>query len=907
MTIYRTTKSSLNQRLPAATSKATLLLFSIAVLMAGGIAALHGQSALDGFDPNLNGPITVIVTQPDGKILIGGVFTTVAPNGGAPVPRNGIARLNADGTLDTVFDPNALSGPGGGIVLSIALQADGKILVGGFFSAIGGQLRNYLARLDPVTGLADSFNPVPNDQVFAIAVQADGKILAGGYFTTLTPNSGATVTRNRIARLEKDGRVDQTLNLNVVGSLLLATAVQPDGKILIGGGFTRVLGVLRNNIARLNTDGTLDLAFNPTATGGIYSITVQPDGKILVGGSFTFIGGQSRNNIARLNTDGTLDLAFNPGANGDVSVIAVQADGKILLGGFFSSIGGQTRNRIARLDALTGLVDSFDPNANGVGVYSIAVQADGKILAGGNFTSIGGQTRNYIARLNPSTGLADSFDPNASDRVYAIAVQADGKILVGGNFTSIGGQARQVIARVDGTSGLADSFDPNPNNAVYGIALQANGKILLGGEFTNVGGQTRNHIARLDPATALADSFDPNANDAVAAIAVQPDGEILAGGFFTFIGGVPRSLFARLSNDTAALQNLAATPTIITWTRGGSSPSFTRVTFEYSTDSVNFTTLGSGIPQGGGSNWTRAGLNLPTGQNLYIRARGFYSTGNSNGSESIAESVRNAFVFPQAAQPINLSTRLRVLTGDNVGIGGFIITGTAPKHVLLRAIGPSLTAFGIPNALVDPLLELHGPGAFITITNNNWRDTQESAIQASGLAPTNNFESAIDVTLAPGPYTAILSGNGNTSGGGLIEVFDMDPAAASKLANISTRAFVSTGDDIVIAGVILGNGGGSGRIVVRGIGPSLTAFGVPNALANPILELRNEAGTLVSSNNDWQDDSAQRTELIAASLAPSNSLESALVATLPPGRYTALLAGQANGTGVGLVEVYDAN
>jgi hypothetical protein len=141
----------------------------------------------------------------------------------------------------------------------------------------------------------------------------------------------------------------------------------------------------------------------------------------------------------------------------------------------------------------------------------------------------------------------------------------------------------------------------------------------------------------------------------------------------------------------------------------------------------------------------------------------------------------------------------------------------------------------------------------------------------------------------------------------LIEAYDRNPAAASKLANISTRAFVSTGDDIVIAGVILGNGSGPARIVVRGIGPSLTAFGVPNALANPTLELRNEAGTVVSSNNDWQDDPAQAREIIVEGFAPSDSFESALVATLPPGHYFALLAGQSNGTGVGLVEVYDVN
>ena len=260
-----------------------------------------------------------------------------------------------------------------------------------------------------------------------------------------------------------------------------------------------------------------------------------------------------------------------------------------------------------------------------------------------------------------------------------------------------------------------------------------------------------------------------------------------------------------------------------------------------------------------------------------------------------------------AAQAVNLSTRLRVQTGDNVGIGGFIIAGSAPKHLLIRAIGPSLTQFGVPNALPDPVLELHGPGAFATITNDNWRDDplQEALILATGLAPTNNLESAIDATLNPGAYTAVVRGKNNTTGVASIEVYDLSQAVASKLGNISTRAFVSTADDIVIAGFILGNHSGDDRIVVRGIGPSLTGFGVPDALADPTLELRDSNGALLNANNNWQDDAAQAAELTAAGLAPANPLESGIAATLPPGLYTALLAGVNNGTGVGLVEVYD--
>jgi hypothetical protein len=252
---------------------------------------------------------------------------------------------------------------------------------------------------------------------------------------------------------------------------------------------------------------------------------------------------------------------------------------------------------------------------------------------------------------------------------------------------------------------------------------------------------------------------------------------------------------------------------------------------------------------------------------------------------------------------------MRTDTGNNVGIGGFTITGSVPKHVLIRAIGPSLTKFGFTAAevLADPTLEVHGPGAFGIITNNNWRDSQEAQIKSDGLAPTNDLESAIDATLPPGAYTAIIRGNTGTVQAGvcLFEVYDLDTAAASKLANLSTRAFVGTGDNVVIAGFVLGNHQGNDRVVVRGLGPSLSSFGIANTMADPTLELRDENGVLLVANNDWQDDATQAADITAAGLAPSNTKESAIAATLPPGLYTALLSGSNNTTGVGLVEVYD--
>jgi hypothetical protein len=238
-----------------------------------------------------------------------------------------------------------------------------------------------------------------------------------------------------------------------------------------------------------------------------------------------------------------------------------------------------------------------------------------------------------------------------------------------------------------------------------------------------------------------------------------------------------------------------------------------------------------------------------------------------------------------------------ILTDDQVGIGGFIVTGNEPKTVLVRGIGPSLSNFGVPNPLADPTMELHGPSGFVTLNNNNWRDTQEAEIQATGLAPTNDLESAILATLPPGNYTAIVKGVNNGTGVGLVEVFDLAQAADSKLGNISTRAFVSTGSDIMIAGFILGGNTGSPNMILRGIGPSLSNFGVPNALADPTLELRDDNGALLRANDNWMDDPEQAAIITAAGLALSNNLESGIAATLPPGQYTALLAGLNGGTG----------
>lgn len=257
-----------------------------------------------------------------------------------------------------------------------------------------------------------------------------------------------------------------------------------------------------------------------------------------------------------------------------------------------------------------------------------------------------------------------------------------------------------------------------------------------------------------------------------------------------------------------------------------------------------------------------------------------------------------------AAQLLNISTRLNVQPADDVLIGGFIISGSDPKKVIIRAIGPSLRAAGVDGTLSDPTLELHDSSGATIASNDNWKETQQAEIQATGIPPANELESAIVRTLSPGAYTAIVRGRNGATGVGLVEAYDLAPSANSKLANISTRGFVGNSGNVMIGGFIAGPAGaGAGQVAVRAIGPSLSAAGVSGALQDPTLELHDGNGATLSTNDNWQD--TQPYDVESSGLVPRNDAESVVVTTVVPGNYTAIVRGKNNGTGVGLVEVYD--
>ncbi len=463
-----------------------------------------------------------------------------------------------------------------------------------------------------------------------------------------------------IANLFASGDADPAFDPNV-SAVVYSTAIQPDGRIVIGGDFFFVGGVQRNGIARLNANGSLDPAFNPNVNGVVYTAAVLVDGKIVIGGDFTSVGGVTRNGIARLNPDGSVDPAFNPNSNDALFGMAVQPDGKIIVTGQFTFMGGVARNFIARLNP-DGTVDlGFNPNADN-SVFSAALQPDGKIVIGGDFTGVGGFFRSFIARLNADGTTDPAFNPSANNRVSNAAIQSDGRIVIGGAFTAVGGFIRNFIARLNPDGSADFSYNPDASSFVYSTSLQADGRIVMGGDFLAINGVFRGGVARLNQDGTLDQSLFGASENTIFNTALQGDGGLLVGGFFTNVGGMSRNGFARLLNDIATQSLTVPSSNRVQWLRGGTAPEFGQVSFELSTDGgVNWTLLGPGTRIAGG--WERTGLTLPASG--LVRARGRVIMGSNNSSSGIVEQL--APFAPATAPPV-------ATTGAANGISGIAAT-----------------------------------------------------------------------------------------------------------------------------------------------------------------------------------------------------------------------------------------
>ncbi|MBK8092952.1 MAG: choice-of-anchor D domain-containing protein [Verrucomicrobiaceae bacterium] len=592
------------------------------------------------------------IEQPVGTVLVDGVSTVTLPAAGVgatstqstfTVRNLGIAPLTGfsitkDGTNSADF---SVSSPG----TSIARGESAIFNVTFAPSAVGTR-----------TAAIHFFSNDSNESPFDIALTGQG----------LTPPPGA---------------VDLSSPIN---SLFPQVAcMQPDGKILLGGGFSSVLGTPRNRLARLNANETLDFGFDPGANNSVTALTVQMDGKILVGGSFPQIAGASRNYLARLNPDGSLDSAFDPGVNGDVWSLTLQRDGKVIIAGSFNAVAGTTRNYMARLNADGSLDTTFNPSPSG-DVFVTRVLPDGKIYAGGYFGTIGGLGRLYLARLNPDGTADPAFNANVNSYVIDIAPLPQGKVMIGGYFSLAGGASRARIARLEANGSADPAFTIGTGggyNYVLSLLPQADGKVIVSGEFASIGVHARSNIGRVNPDNTVDLTFNPNPQYGTSTPLLLKSGQLFISGDFP-----ARSGLVRLINDPATESLVIDSTSKVRWLRSGSSPEANSASFELSSNGgATWQPLGYGERINGG--WEINALSLPaSGQ---IRARAYYTvSGYQKTSGSMAQTLQSysgAVDKPEIALEQPASANL--LDGGSRHFGDVLVGTTSEMVFTLKNTG----------------------------------------------------------------------------------------------------------------------------------------------------------------------------------------------------------------------------
>ncbi len=824
------------------------------------IARINADGTLDvTYDPNANGRISALVLESDGRALVGGAFTTLTPNlTTTAVARNYLARLNVDGTVDANYNPNANS-----IVNTLVLQGDGKAVAGGSFTSVQPNngtdvvARNGLARFNTDGTLDQNFNPNANATVSALVALPNGQFIVGGGFTTLTPNGGATVLRNNLARINSDGAVDATFNPNPNGAIA-TLALQADGALLLGGAFTSFQPgatgptITRNRLARVTAAGTVDVDFNPDVNGAVSALLARADGTILVGGAFTelqvvgslvvggsfnSIGGVNARNLAMLNDNGSVNTTFQPRPDGAVHALLVLPDGKLLAGGEFSNIAGTARARLVRFNA-NGTLDNAFTATVGSAVTALARQADGKLLVG--LAAANGAPAALVVRLNADGSADATFTgpapaAGAVQRVHGLAVQRDGRVLVLSR-TQITGGASYLLARV-GANGTADaSFTPKTLTNVTGnpsLALQADGRVVLAGGFANISGQPIANLARINADGSVDTGFVPAPNGPVSALALQNDGRLMIGGSFSSVGGNSRVGIARIGATDRVTQTLGvgAARNSVTLTRSGPLGELSGVTFDRSTDRATWTRLGEGTRVAGSGDWQLTGLTLPASGLFYIRAVG---------------------ILPGAGTSSGLSELVREFTYTNPL--GAAAAGSVSVPVTAAAPAPA----------IDPV---------------------------TGIAARSV------VRMVPGEDSVeIIAARASEAG----------TAAPGRLVNLSTRGRVGADSPLILGFAVTGSE--ARELLVRAVGPALAGFGVTDALAGAHLRIYDSAGALVTSVTGGASaaNAIQAAARTGAFPLAAGSADSAALVRLAPGTYTAQVVDARGTGGVGLAEIYDA-
>ncbi|HVW20936.1 MAG TPA: delta-60 repeat domain-containing protein [Opitutaceae bacterium] len=899
------------------------------------IARLNPDGTVDqNFNPNASGGVDAITLQPNGQILVGGAFNWFQPNAtGNNIERNFLARLNADGSVDGAFDPEP-----NGLVSSIVVQSDGRVVFGGTFSAIQPDLgttvvtRNNLARVNADGSIDNSYDPNANGSVSVLTPGPNGELYAGGSFLTFKPNGAILpTTRENLALIKADGTIDPSFDPAPNGAID-TIQVQPDGSLVVGGSFTQL----------------------------------QPTGAIFIGGSFAHVSSVPAANLALLNADGSPNTNFSSQPNGTVDALALQANGQVVIGGSFSSVGGTGRSNAARLNADNSLDGSFNPNVNGT-VDTVALQPNGQILIGGSFSSVGGAGRSNLARLNADGSLDGSFAPAINGTVDAVVVQSNGQVLVGGSFSSAAGSARANLARLNADGSLDAGFNPGVNGTVNAVVLLANGQINVAGSFTQIGSTAALSIARLNADGSVDSGFSANTDGTVNALALEADGKLFLGGTFTHVDGLSRFRFARLGATTGATESLTVNGgfNAITWTRGGSAPELSQVAFQLSTDDVSWTTLGAASRSG--SSWQLSNVALPSGTVFYLRTLGIapssgfassslietvgsFDSATSFTGSAVSESASPAtsggspadkaasFIVygasksgsgagsdsPDAsgqdsanARLIAFTSRADVTAADPI-VSGFVLSGAAPKTVLIRAVGPGLSAFGVANPMPNPILSLYDGAGNLVVVNAGWGGSSALSALASevGAFPLTigSADAAVSATLAPGAYTLRVTGANGLGGAALAEVYDADSdlTAPQQIASVSSQAQVTAANSLV-GGFVVANG--PRTVLIRAIGPGLAGSG---SLAAPVLNVFDSQGNLLASNAGWTAPNTVNPSYPAASASAisaagssagasplaDGSSDAAIIATLPPGAYAVEVTTADGKSGQAKVEVY---
>lgn len=734
------------------------------------IARLNPDGNLDttfNINTDLSGDVLSISIQNDEKIIIGGYFSYYDETF---TPRNCIARLNTDGSIDSTFDA------GSGLnerILTTSIQSDGKIIIGGRFTTFNGIQKNYIVRLNPDGSLDNSFNigTGTNDWVNTTTIQNDGKIIIGGNFTVYNG-----IIKNRIVRMHLDGSIDTTFNIgtgfnnsvyaisiksdgkiitggnfstyNEISSInmvcfdtigkidfsfnvgtgansqVLATAIQNDGKIIIGGSFTFYNGKLKNHIVRLNIDGSIDSTFNVLlgADNLIRTISIQSDGKIIIGGYFTSCNGITKNNLARLNNDGSIDSTFNASIGTDswVQTISIQSNGKIIIGGYFTSYNGIAVNHLACLNTDGSLDTTFNTTTEIINfIWTTAIQNDGKILIGGQFWYNNETSRRHISRLNTDGSLDTTFIPGtgASDVVHTISIQNDGKIIIGGQFTSINGTSSPHIARLYNNGSVDSTFviGLGADNYVFSSAVQNDGKIIIGGGFSSYNGTQLKGIVRLN----INGSRDTTFNVGVGiygnysyyclySISIQNNKRIIIGGFFTSYNGEGRNRIARLNGDcintTSSITETVCNSYILNGITYYSTGTYTQII-------LNATGCDSIITINLTVNPTLSFNNVVSicqGQNYIINGHTYTTEGTYIDTLHSINSCDSIILTSITVNPTySINNTVSICQGENYIFNGHTYTTTGIYSDTLHTI-IGCDSIIITNLIVKPLSAIHG-------------------------------------------------------------------------------------------------------------------------------------------------------------------------------------------------------